>query len=372
MEIPCLFVVKAFSYDCNVTSAHISEEGRSVKAFIGVHSEGKSDDSVTDLIFRNNPSVEFLPIGLREIFPNLRHLTVENCGLKSISRCDMSGLENLTELNISSNLTSLPNDLFANMTRLISATIQGPNLKFVSSEILKPLLGTKLQSLQIGRCNFGFMNATARSLEELMEQIDLEFQPLSDERVEPIEESKEVIAEKALNMFSELWNSKRFSGFTVVTGQKEIPVHRAVLGPQSAVFAELFESNSREIVIKDCSSESVESFLKWFYTGRTQELADHALIVEVFTLAVRYEVTKLITICEGMLLLSVDENNALDMLKLGQSYESDAIKSAAFRAIQAMFPERNLNEKLMEEPEKLGSLIEAKKNYEAALERCTI
>jgi BTB/POZ domain len=86
-------------------------------------------------------------------------------------------------------------------------------------------------------------------------------------------------SDKFLKDFEGLWNSKRFSDFTIIVGAKEFLVHKTVLGSQSSFFAAMFESDVEEMrtgkmTITDFSAEAVEEFLRHFYTGELPSVAN--------------------------------------------------------------------------------------------------
>lgn len=124
MDINCEYKMESWGgerselYTCKVTSAHISSPNIIVRSFVGPHFPGKSHFDVQALFF-DKTTVEYLPHGIQNIFPRLIGLSVFKCGLRTISREDLVGLENLTTFYVQENkLTTLPTDLFINMRNL--------------------------------------------------------------------------------------------------------------------------------------------------------------------------------------------------------------------------------------------------------------
>jgi Leucine-rich repeat (LRR) protein len=73
-------------------------------------------------------------------------LRLYKCGLKTITREDLAGLNNLERLRIDhNNLRSIPSDLFADLKNLTRIGITENNLEFISSKLLDPIAGNDLK-----------------------------------------------------------------------------------------------------------------------------------------------------------------------------------------------------------------------------------
>lgn len=89
------------------------------------------------------------------------------------------------------------------------------------------------------------------------------------------------------------------------------------------------------------------------------EAPDPANTIDVFALAAKLDVPelKLIcmqTICDDFL----DLSNAFKVFKLGHVFKSEKLKLAAFDKIKLSFPDANLSEELLREPDDLKRLID--------------
>lgn len=194
MEIKCTFscfdwvVVKRVfkhQYTCKVTSAKLTNPVKPIKSFVGVHEEGKCNANVQAIVFFEGAwfdrvNVHCFPRHLHIHFPNLRHLTIEKCGLKEISKQDFRGLERLVHLSIgNSKLSSLPDDLFENMRNLRLIFLNNNRIEFASSKLLEPFVGGS--NIKIYLCENKTINAfydprqpnSVSSLRELMDMIDM-------------------------------------------------------------------------------------------------------------------------------------------------------------------------------------------------------
>lgn len=142
MEVNCRFNDTFGRYSCTVLGAEISEAGKVIKSFKGKHLFGKSEVNVKELNFNTGPKLLYFPRELNKYFPNLTYLRFSRCGIKTISKQDLSGLEMLKAFWIDNcRLTSLPDDLLTNMPNLRTVSFSQNHIEFASSNLLKPLIG---------------------------------------------------------------------------------------------------------------------------------------------------------------------------------------------------------------------------------------
>lgn len=373
MEISCAFKNQIGTdyklgcrYVCEVTSAIIVQPNTRVKAYIGVHLLGQTDDDVEAISF-SHVLVRFFPRGLHKIFPNLKAVYMKGCGLKQISKKDLSGLENLLTLNIDSNqLKSLPRDLFDNMKKLQHVSFSGSQLARVDSRMLEPILWNDLSLVSFcgNANNYAIFDPSyplsVSSVQQMISEIDANFtKPIEEDENET---SMQSFAKSFLKGFEKLWRSGKFSDFVIiVNGTREFRVHKNVLAIQSSVFAAMFENElnlKNSIEINDFSSEAFEEFLRYIYTG---EIPDDTNAMEIFAISGLYEVTELRNVCEEMVLGNLDQTNALEAFSLADRYSANNMRELAFNEIKRMFPEKHLTMGLVKRPESLKSLIDARR-----------
>lgn len=375
MKISCEFgkglcTIYLNKYTCTVTSASICKPNSRVKSYNGKHASGKNDHDVKAIKFENQV-VEHFPRNLHKIFPQLESLFISNCGLKAISRRDLIGLENISGLGIFSNqLTSLPSDLFVDMPKLRNISFIGNKLGSVSSKIFAPIIGNGLTYVDFRKnpsinSVYGVSSIYGvESLEKLMEVMDDQCTP----PVEAKNYSSHAI-EKLSKGFQELWMTGRLSDLILIVGDEKFRVHKNVLAIQSSVFRAIFENDmmacqTNEMRIDEYSSETVTEFLRYMYTG---EIPGEKNCLELFSLATKYDVSELRRSSEQMLMENLDESNALELFDLGHRHGSQQLKALAFNEITSMFPEATLDCDLINHPESLKELMEAKLKYYSIL-----
>jgi hypothetical protein len=74
-------------YTCILTSPEITEPATLVKSVTGFQMPGKHNQDVKSVVFLT--SINFIPKGQSEFFPNMTKLEIDSCGLKSIGRNDL-------------------------------------------------------------------------------------------------------------------------------------------------------------------------------------------------------------------------------------------------------------------------------------------
>jgi BTB/POZ domain len=187
---------------------------------------------------------------------------------------------------------------------------------------------------------------------------DPNFRLISDAKKE-----KEKFVSNFAEGFKQLWDSKEYSDFIVAAGAVDDPtefkVHKCLLAVHSSVFAAVFQSDETgKLFIEDFGIETVKEFLEFLYNG---EVPREENAMELFAIAARYKVSQLKEICEMAVLRNINDSNAIEVFVLGHSFSSEELKKASFEAIKKMFPELKLQDSLMDTPEKLNALYEARR-----------
>ena len=140
-----------------------------------------------------------------------------------------------------------------------------------------------------------------------------------------------------------------------------------ILGMQSDVLREMFINEAIiEFKNDDFSVEAVEEVLRWMYT---EQIPDIKNAFQVYAIAIKLEISVLKPIAEKLILENDNEDNAMEVLKLGNRNNSEKFKKFAFNQIKKFLGNPDLDDKLMDEPEKLEKLIKAKKNFEELMKR---
>lgn len=353
-------------------------DGRKIKSFRGAHKNGKSDEDVVAVWFFET-FLNCFPRDLQKIFPHIIIIQIQQSGLKEIFRRDLKGLENLEMIYINYNeLTTLPSNLFENMPKLKVIILERNKLEFVSSKLLRPVMNNGL--IYVGFSNNKSIDAgfapwypeSVASIDVLMKIIDTKCERPKKEKFDQEDEYKKAHASSIQKGLEELWTSGNLSDFTIIVNLKKFLVHKLVLRIHSQVFADKFAEkidNVNEMKIEDVSEEAVYDFLRYLYIG---ELPDKNNLMDAFALAVKLKADELKSISETIICKNILNNsNAYKVFMLGHVYAAEKIKLAAFNRIRAMFPDANLPNRLMQEPEILKKIIEHKQDLDYLLRGVT-
>lgn len=322
-----------------------------IKSFIGQHEVGKTNNDVKWLYFQTK--IRFVPKNLYKVFPNLKCLTMLDCGLEKRSKEDLEGLENLECLNCERNkLTSLPDDLFADMNKLRLIFFPRNRIEQMSSKILMPILGTvEMANFNKNRTVdewFDKESETNNDLTTLTRAIDgMSLLPSSRDDV-------------LVRGFSSFRASGEFADLTIKVREKEFKIHKVIFAAQSTPFKKNLADSIEEVSksfnkIKNFSVETFEAFVVYFYTGRMDNAAS---ATEMFELASEFEVYALKTICIERILEKLDDSNALEVFNLSHHHQSVELKRKSFEVIKKMLPQ--LNDSLINNLDEINELMALK------------
>lgn len=354
-------------YTCMITTSSITKiNDRTVHVVVGAHQDGRGDKDV-EAIWFNNTEVKFFPRGLRSIFPHLKVVSINKCGLKEVTQDDMRGLENLEAIYLEYNsLKSLPSSLLQDMSKLRRIGFVGNKLKYVSSKLLDPIINNGLSYVNF-RSNKNIDSfyhsghqGSVGSIEELMIVIDKNCKPPKDEAIDLDETSmKEAHKAKLSHAALATMTAPDLSDFTIIVNSKKFPVHKWVLSTQSLFFREMFQDSEKKIYemkIEDISPEAVDNFIRYLYQG---EFPEPKNAIDAFKLAAKLEVHELKPICEKIICKRVlDESNAIEVFLLGYSQASEKMQRAGFDQIKSMFSDTKFPESMMENPRDLKDMVQ--------------
>ena len=116
----------------------VSSANKSIKS-IGNHL-GTNMLEVKAFHIYNSPSCHYIPSGIHDFFSNIEVLTVNFCGLKTVTKEDLRPLQHLKGLYLQNNqLTSLGNELFAENPLIEEINLCDNKLKHISPNVFVPL-----------------------------------------------------------------------------------------------------------------------------------------------------------------------------------------------------------------------------------------
>lgn len=363
-------------YTCVIKAASITTPGTLIKSIKGVHDQEKDDSSVAGLCFKNHTVVKYIPKGLPKIFKNLTHFGVVGTGLKSLSKEDFSGMENLVWVSFYDNvLKTLPNNLFEGMTKLQTISFKNNLLFNVDSKLLLPIKSSVQAVSFLGNPKIDeifkkgkqqkvkhFMKALDRIsaaetryriLDERFDKfdkacieqekliVDLKIQlEAADKKAAKLETRAEK-AESHLSKFEEFYERQKYCDFAIVVHDKEYKVHQNVLAAKSSVFDEIFTDETPVALstmkkIKNFSVGAFEDFLHFFYSSRVR---NRAYAMELLVLATEFKVHDLKSACEEIVMETLNPDTAWEIFNFAIAHKSDVLGKAAFGKITKKYPD---------------------------------
>jgi hypothetical protein len=355
----------------------VTQPAVKVASVYGSHLAEKDNDDVRGIEFRT--TVNFVPRGLSGFFCNLTTITIVNCGLKSISREDLSEYKYLERLSLNVNkLTSVPDDLFVDKPNLHSISFNSNKIEYLSTNLFKPIMNNDFvcvdfqKNKKIDAILYPGYPKTVQSIADLMKIIDAQCSRPEHSKSSNLTQ-EQILANSTSNQrenlacgFEDLLTSGKFSDFVIVLSKsKQFYVHKNILAVQSKVFAEMFEKDPKaiEMKIEDLSAEAVKEFLLFLYTGKLQNLAENSL--EIFALASKLKVSILQEAMVKLISNQLNESNAFKTFQVAHTFQSDELKRASFRAIQKMFPDKKLPDMFMEDMQRVKEIVAAKEKLDS-------
>lgn len=134
-----------------------------------------------------------------------------------------------------------------------------------------------------------------------------------------------------------LYQDDLFADATIVCGGKEFRVHKAILGSQSPVFRKMFEVDMKErhsgiIEISDTTSAVVSDLVAYLYTGTAPNI--NTLAKDLLHTANKYDLPRLVTMCERELKSNLTAGNAVEMLIFSELQKAKYLKQSCLEVIK--------------------------------------
>ncbi|UJR33539.1 hypothetical protein I4U23_020981 [Adineta vaga] len=134
------------------------------------------------------------------------------------------------------------------------------------------------------------------------------------------------------NDYQFLLDNPVYSDVTLVCGQREFPVHKAILSARSKVFQAMFEHKMLEtersrVEIEDIDGDIMFEILRFIYTGKAQNM--EKLADALLSAADKYCLERLKVQCEEALCTTIDRDNVADTLILGDLHSATQLRQQA-------------------------------------------
>lgn len=136
----------------------------------------------------------------------------------------------------------------------------------------------------------------------------------------------------------QLFERSLFSDITLNVGDRQFPVHKAVLAARSMVFNAMFEHEMEErklnkVDIMDVDHEVMYEMLRYIYTGKAPNL--HKMADELLAAADKYALDRLKVMCEEALCTNLNIDNVSDIFVLADLHSAEQLKNHAIDFINS-------------------------------------
>lgn len=356
MEISCEFkYIKSFRYTCVIQSVEFLPSP--TITLRGDHYSDKTNSDVLELIIRDCKFTS-MPTEVFKKFPNLECLYINESNLKSLNFDDVKMIEKLTTIELRENEIKKPDASLMKLVNLKSLAYYEDRIMTISRDFIKAIRSSKLTYLHIpcypNKIEMTFDESFKGDIRDFADQ--LKFKMYWDEVVTIPDASQHVCSG-----MSNLFKTRDFHDFVIKVGDENFPVHRAILATHSSVFSAMFKSNMEEslkgeVSIVDFNAKTVEEFLEYIYTGNVPSTAD-ADWMSLLEISGKYDVQVLKKFCESQLVADLDSENAFDVLMLANIYDCPFMKVKAFQQIKEEVEGVEIEESLINEPEKLMEIV---------------
>jgi len=332
---------------------------------IGDHIDGKTNDDVAHVIFRNC-SLDVVPKGLTQIFPNLKILSINSSELNKLSKEDLSEYKKIEGFLCENNkLEFLPGDLFDGFENLEWISFFKNKLKAIEPNIIDGL--SKLKSvLFFGNVNYNRNfsiypeHKAKNSLEEVKDELLTNFLTSDPHYIKNYLKKLQLPTQKGLisdlKAFIEDENSKDFK---ILIKDREFLVHKMLLAVRSPVLSEILRNNpeATNLNLVDIPVDIFEVILKFIYTDELPG-ENETNFVQLFVAANRLQIKELKNYASGRISSQISETNALDILSMSNKYDQDELKHKSFEKIKKKYPKIEFKDEWASNPEKVTKIIE--------------
>ena len=132
------------------------------------------------------------------------------------------------------------------------------------------------------------------------------------------------------------FSQKEFTDVQIQCGDKVYDCHQFMLSARSPVFRAMFQAEMREkktkkVIVTDLNPDVFQEVLTFIYTGKCPNVDN--LARDLLGAADKYQMEMLKTICIEKLSNSIDVNNCVDYLIIGDLYQANFLKESSLEFI---------------------------------------
>ncbi|XP_063069651.1 kelch-like protein 41a [Engraulis encrasicolus] len=144
----------------------------------------------------------------------------------------------------------------------------------------------------------------------------------------------------------ELLNENKFVDCVLKVGERSLPCHRLIMAACSPYFRELFfgteeeeknkdKSKVREVVLENTDASVMDMIIKYLYSADIDITEEN--VQEVFTVATRFQIPSVFTVCANYLMKQLSPVNCLSIYRMGLVLSCPRLAVAARDYVCARF-----------------------------------
>ena len=159
----------------------------------------------------------------------------------------------------------------------------------------------------------------------------------SNDRFETTDITCTVPPDNIREQMKDLFMQKHFADITIQCGDEVFKAHKAILAAQSPVFKSMFQVDMKEkergtVEISDIDPAVMSDVLIFLYTGEVPNM--RTLAKELLKAANKYELSRLMMMCEIDLKIDINVSNVIDKLILADLHQAKNLKKACLKFIK--------------------------------------
>jgi len=282
----------------------------------GHHLNGRGNRDVVHVKLENC-TLTRVPQGLTKIFPKMRSLSIQQCGLKDINRSDLMEYKNIEKFICCENeIEYLPEDLFAGFENLNWIGFFKNKLRVIEPGLLDGLIKLKYVDFS-DNPNFNMRYSVYpqyysinASVEAINNELLIKIHPTLKKENEELKAENQKLKSKR-GIFNDLTTfilDESTKDFNIIIEGQEFPVHKFLLAARSPTLAEILKNNPEveNLNLVDISVEIFEIILKFLYTDELP-VEDGTNFMQLFSAAGKLKIDELRNFAATNLIGHVEE-----------------------------------------------------------------
>ncbi|KAL7013135.1 hypothetical protein ACKWTF_015213 [Chironomus riparius] len=412
MALTCKFEDQEYTngviiYACKIKYQSIPSKILKVR---GRHLQGKTNDDVEEVRFVKC-NIPVVPAGLKKIFPKMNDLSVWKSNLKYVCNKDLIEYRHLKELHLFDNkIEFVPGNLFEGFQNLEQIGLNDNKLQMIEPNLLFSLDKLKVCDISDNpryKTNYSIYDEddSNATFNEVKAEIAKVFADHVDEHLQLKKEFMEELSKR--NEDEDFCDDSSSSGqpdyeyrtsaydqenpygpkyslisdikthlylgardFKIIITEREFDVHKFLLAARSDTLYNIFLENPQieELKLVDISEEMFEIILKFLYTDELPG-DDGTNYLELFAATGKLRIDLLMNHAANKIKEKIDENNALDILKLSNRYNHFDLRIKAYDVIKSMYPDVDFQNSWSEDLEKLTKVLNFIKKKEEVMQK---